>query len=160
MASSTQGFFSRRAFGSTGLRILMNIWSPFRGMGVKVREISPDFRRVVVEMRLKLLNRNYVGTHFGGSLFAMADPFHMIMMMRNLGPGYIVWDKSGSVRFVKPGKGTVRAEFELTQAMVDEAIAKTVDGEKFEPTYAVEVKDREGAVVATVEKTLYIRKKK
>ena len=129
-------------------------------MGVKVREIAPDFRRARVELRMGLLNRNYVGTHFGGSMFAMADPFHMVLMMHVLGSEYIVWDKAGSIRFIKPGRGTLTAEFEVTQAMVDEAIAKTAGGGKFEPTYAVDLKDGEGAVVATVEKTLYIRKKK
>jgi acyl-coenzyme A thioesterase PaaI-like protein len=69
------------AFGATGLRRLMNFWPPFRGAGIRVREIAPDFRRVTVELRMKMLNRNYVGTHFGGSLYSMTDPFFMIMMM-------------------------------------------------------------------------------
>jgi acyl-coenzyme A thioesterase PaaI-like protein len=142
------------------MRWLFNLWPPFRGMGVKVREIAPDFRHATVELRMRLLNRNYVGTHFGGSMFAMTDPFYMVMMMHVLGSGYIVWDKAGSIRFLKPGRGTLTARFEITQAMVDEAIAKTADGAKFEPTYAVDLKDGEGEVVATVEKTLYIRKKK
>jgi acyl-coenzyme A thioesterase PaaI-like protein len=156
----SQGYLSRIAFGPRGMRWLFNWWPPFRGMGVKVREIAPDFRRVTVELRMRLLNRNFVGTHFGGAMFAMADPFYMIMMMHNLGREYVVWDKAGAVRFLKPGRGTLTARFEVTQAMVDEAIAKTAEGAKFEPTYAVELKDGEGAVVATVEKTLYIRKKK
>jgi acyl-coenzyme A thioesterase PaaI-like protein len=156
----SQGFLSKLAFGPRGIRWLLNWWPPFRGMGVKVREIAPDFRRARVELRMGLLNRNYVGTHFGGSMFAMTDPFYMVLMMHVLGREYIVWDKAGSIRFLKPGRGTLVAEFEVTQAMVDEAIAKTADGGKFEPTYAVDLKDGEGAVVATVEKTLYIRKKK
>lgn len=156
----SQGYLSKLAFGPRGMRWLFNLWPVFRGMGVRVREIAPDFRHVVVELRMKMLNRNYVGTHFGGSMFAMADPFYMIMMMRILGRGYVVWDKAGAVRFLKPGRGTLTARFEVTQAMVDEAVAKTAGGEKFEPTYAVELKDRDGTVVATVEKTLYIRRKK
>jgi len=156
----SQGFLSKLAFGPRGMRWLFNLWPPFRGMGVKVREIAPDFRRARVELHMRMLNRNYVGTHFGGAMFAMADPFYMVMMMNVLGREYVVWDKAGSIRFVKPGRGTLVAEFEVTQAMVDEAIAKTADGAKFEPTYAVDLKDGEGAVVATVEKTLYIRKKK
>jgi hypothetical protein len=84
----------------------------------------------------------------------------MVMMMNNLGRDYVVWDKMGTVRYLKPGMGTLTAEFVVTQAMVDEAIARTAEGGKFEPTYAVDLKDGEGAVVATVEKTLYIRKKK
>jgi acyl-coenzyme A thioesterase PaaI-like protein len=156
----SQGFLSRLAFGPRGIRWLLNIWPPFRGMGVKVREIAPDFRRARVELRMGLLNRNYVGTHFGGSMFAMTDPFYMVMMMHVLGREYIVWDKAGSIRFLKPGRGTLTAEFEVTQAMVDEARARTAGGEKFEPTYAVDLKDGQGTVVATVEKTLHIRKKK
>jgi acyl-coenzyme A thioesterase PaaI-like protein len=136
----------------------MNVWGPFRGAGIHVREITPDFRRVIVDLRMGLLNRNYVGTHFGGSLFAMADPFYMLMMMHNLGRGYVVWDKAGSVRFIKPARGTVTARFEVTEAMIEEVRAKTEGGEKYEPTYGVDVKDSEGVVVASVEKTLHIRR--
>ncbi|QJR13925.1 DUF4442 domain-containing protein [Usitatibacter palustris] len=138
----------------------MNLWPPFRGAGIKVREISPDFRKARVELRMRLLNRNYVGTHFGGSLFSMTDPFFMVLMMHNLGQDYIVWDKAGQIRFIKPGKGTITANFEITQAMVDEAIAKTANGDKFEPTYGVDLVNGEGETVARVEKTLHIRKKK
>jgi acyl-coenzyme A thioesterase PaaI-like protein len=157
--SRKQGFFWRLALGPRALRVLLNLWGPFRGAGIHVREIAPDFRRVTVELRMRLLNRNYVGTHFGGSLFAMTDPFFMVMMMHNLGPEYIVWDKSGTVRFLKPAKGTVTARMELTEAMVNEARAQTGAGAKFEPTYRVEVTDAAGVPVAAVEKTLYIRKK-
>jgi acyl-coenzyme A thioesterase PaaI-like protein len=156
----SQGYLSRIAFGPRGMRWLFNWWPVFRGMGIRVRAIAPDFRHVTVELRMKLLNRNYVGTHFGGSMFAMADPFWMVMMMQVLGKDYVVWDKAGAVRFRRPGRGTLTAKFEVTQAMVDEAIAKTAGGEKFEPTYAVDLVDAQGAVVATVEKTLHIRRKK
>jgi len=142
------------------LRLVMNLWSPFRGAGIKVREISPDWRRVVVELRMRWDTRNYVGTHFGGSLFAMTDPFFMLMMMHNLGSSYVVWDKAGSVLFIKPARGTVTSRMELTDAMVKEARDKTASGEKFEPTYRAEIVDREGVVVAAVEKTLHIRRKR
>ncbi len=156
----SQGYLSRLAFGPRGVRWLLNVWPPFRGMGVKVREIAPDFRRARVELRMRLLNRNYVGTHFGGSLFAMTDPFFMVMMMHNLGRDYIVWDKAGAVRFLRPARGTITALIELTQAQVDEAIARTAGGEKFEPTYSVDLLDPEGKTVATIDKTLHIRRKK
>ncbi|HUP30757.1 MAG TPA: DUF4442 domain-containing protein, partial [Usitatibacter sp.] len=100
----SQGFLSRIQFGAAGIRRLLNFYPPFRGAGIRVREISPDFRTATVELRTKLFNRNYVGTHFGGSLFAMTDPFFMIMMMKNLGPDYLVWDKAGTVRFLKPAR--------------------------------------------------------
>jgi acyl-coenzyme A thioesterase PaaI-like protein len=146
--------------GPRTFRAMINLWAPFRGAGIKVREIAPDFRRVVVDLRMRFDNRNYVGTHFGGSLFAMTDPWFMLMMMNNLGPDYIVWDKAGSVRFIKPARGTVTTRMELSEAMLAEARARTISGDKFEPTYSAEIVDAEGVTVAAVEKTLYIRRKK
>ena len=142
------------------MRRLFNWWPPYRGAGIRVRDISPDFRSATVELRMKLLNRNYVGTHFGGSLFAMTDPFFMIMMMKNLGPGYLVWDKAGTVRFLKPARGTVTARFTMPEERIAEARERTAGGEKHEPQFRVEIVDEQGVVVADVEKTLYIRRKK
>ena len=156
----SQGFLTRFTFGPAAMRRLMNLWPPFRGAGIRVREIAPDFRSVTVELRMKLLNRNYVGTHFGGSLFAMTDPFFMIMMMKNLGPEYVVWDKAGCVRFLKPARGTVTARFHMPEERIAEARARTADGEKHEPQFRVEIVDEQGVTVADVEKTLYIRRKK
>jgi len=157
---SGQGFLSRFEFGAGGMRRLLNLWPPFRGMGVRVREIAPDFRHATVELRMRLLNRNYVGTHFGGSLFAMTDPFFMILMMKRLGEEYVVWDKSGTVRFLKPARGTVVAHFEMPDEVVAEAREKTAGGEKYEPVFSVAIKDATGVTVAEVDKTLHIRKKK
>ncbi|MBX3714561.1 MAG: DUF4442 domain-containing protein [Burkholderiales bacterium] len=153
-----QGYLSRVEFSPAWMRRLFNLYPPFRGAGIRVAHVAPDFRQVVVELHARLLNRNFVGTHFGGSMFAMADPFYMIMMMRNLGPAYVVWDKAGAIRFLKPGRGTLTARFELTQAMVDEAVARTADGSKHEPTFRVEITDGAGLPVAAVEKTLHIRR--
>lgn len=154
----SQGYLSRVDFNAAWMRRLFNLWPPFRAAGIRVAHIDPDFRRVTVELRAGLLNRNFVGSHFGGSMFAMADPFYMIMMMKNLGRDYVVWDKSASIRFLKPGRGTLTARFELTQAMVDEAVARTAGGSRHEPTYRVEITDARGLPVAAVEKTLYIRR--
>ena len=85
------------------LRFLMNIWPPYIGAGIRVRHIAPDFRSVTVDIRLRWSNRNYVGTHFGASLYAMADPFLMLMLLHNLGDEYRVWDKSGSIEYIATG---------------------------------------------------------
>jgi hypothetical protein len=137
---------------------LVNIWPPIAGAGIRVRW-GADMKSVDVEMKLRLWNRNFVGTHYGGSLYSMTDPFYMLMLIKNLGPGYVVWDKAASIRFRKPGKGTVRAEFRLTDAQLDEIREQLNTLPKFEPTYKVEVKDEAGEVVAEVEKVLHIRKK-
>ena len=155
----SQGFLSRIEFNAAWMRRLFNLWPPFRAAGIRVREISPDFRRASVELRMRLFNRNYVGTHFGGSLFAMTDPFFMVMMMKNLGGDYVVWDKSGTVRFLKPARGTVIAEFALAEEAIEAAKSATASGAKHEPVFRVEIRDQAGIVVAAVEKTLHIRRK-
>ena len=95
-------------------------WPPLFGTGIKVTRLDKDLRAVDVEMRLTRLNRNYMGVHFGGSLFSMTDPFYMIMLATNLGREYVVWDKSASIRYKKPGTGRVRAEFRLSEEKLAE----------------------------------------
>ena len=141
------------------LRRWVNLWPPFLGAGIRVTHIAPDIKSVDVEMKLRWLNANYVGTHFGGSLFAITDAFYMLMLMANLGRDYIVWDKAASIRFRKPGRGTVRAEFRLSDAQIEDIRAKLKTLPKYEPVFPVEVKDEQGNVIAEVERTVYVRKK-
>src|SRR5262245_64004322 len=141
------------------MRRLFNFWPVFRAAGIRVREIAPDFSAATVELRMKLLNRNYVGTHFGGSLFAMTDPFFMILMMKRLGPDYVVWDKAGTVRFLKPARGTVTARFHIDESEIERVKSETAAGGKYEPRFKVDIVDADGVVVADVEKTLYVKRK-
>jgi hypothetical protein len=144
---------------SHALRRWVNLWPPFLGMGIRVRHIAPDVKVVDVEMKLSFWNANYVGTHFGGSLFAMTDPFYMLMLMANLGRDYVVWDKAATIRYRKPGRGTVRAEFRLSDSQIDDVREKLKTLPKYEPVFFVEVKDAAGVVIAEVEKMLHVRKK-
>jgi acyl-coenzyme A thioesterase PaaI-like protein len=144
---------------SRTLRRAINFWPPFLGAGIRVKRIAPDMKAVDVEMKLRWWNANYVGTHFGGSLFAMTDAFYMLMLMANLGPDYIVWDKAASIRYRKPGRSTVRVEFRLSDAQLADIREKLLTLPKYEPTFAVDVKDEQGTVIAEVEKVLYVRKK-
>src|ERR1700693_848694 len=132
---------------SQALRRWINFWPPFLGMGIRIKHIAPDMKSVDVEMNLRFWNANYVGTHFGGSLFAMADPFYMLMLMANLGRDYIVWDKAASIRYRKPGKGTVRVEFRLTDAQLDDIRDKLKTLPKYEPVFSVEINDEQGTVI-------------
>ena len=102
------------------LKLLLNIWPPFRFAGIKVLRFDDDYRHAKVKLGLHWYNRNYVRTHFGGSLFSMTDPFWMIMVMHCLGRDYIVWDKAGEIDFVAPGREDVFAEFTVTEAMLEE----------------------------------------
>jgi len=141
------------------LRRWINLWPPFLGAGIRVKYIADDVKAVDVEMKLRWWNANYVGTHFGGSLFAMTDAFYMLMVMANLGREYIVWDKAATIRYRKPGRGTVRAEFRLNDSQLDDIREKLKTLPKYEPVFKVEVKDPEGNVIAEVERMIYIRKK-
>jgi len=140
-------------------RCFLNLWPPFLGAGIRVKRLQPDWKAINVELKLRRWNANFVGTHYGGSLYSMADPFYMLMLIRNLGRGYIVWDKSATIRFRNPGKGKVRASFRLSDEQLD-GIRKALETqEKTEATFVVEVKDEVGEVVAEVQKLLHIRKK-
>jgi Domain of unknown function (DUF4442) len=136
----------------------VNIWPPFAATGIHVRW-GADMKSADVEMKLRPWNRNFVGTHYGGSLYSMTDPFYMLMLIKNLGPEYVVWDKAASIRFRKPGKGKVRAEFRLTDAQLDDIREHLKTESRYEPTFTVEVKDESGDVVTEVQKVLHIRKK-
>ena len=143
------------------MRAFLNLWPPFWGAGIRVRRLTSDWKEIDVEMKLRWWNRNYVGTHYGGSLFSMTDPFFALMLIENLGKDYIVWDKSASIRFKKPGRGTVSASFRLSEEQIRE-IKQALnfhEKQKIEPVFTVEVKDESGGVVAEVEKLLHIRRK-
>jgi acyl-coenzyme A thioesterase PaaI-like protein len=150
---------ARKLRMSRDLKRWLNRWSPFQGAGIRVRRISPDFREVDVEMAHCLWNTNRSETHFGGSLFAMTDGMHMMILMENLGPDYIVWDKSASIRFRRPARSAVHAEFRLSEEQID-AVRRAADTQaKVEPTWKIEIRDHSGEVVAVVERTLSVKRK-
>jgi acyl-coenzyme A thioesterase PaaI-like protein len=137
---------------------LLNLYPPYLGAGVRVRA-SDDLRTFNVRMKLRPWNRNYVGTHFGGSLYTMCDPFFMLILFEQLGRDYIVWDKAATIRFRRPGKGTVRALFHIPPEKIEEIRAAADRDGKVEPVFTAEVRDEQGDVVAEVEKLLYVRRK-
>src|SRR5690606_26166296 len=112
------------------LRLGMNLWPPYLVCGIHVTRLSDDWRQARVELRLRPWNRNYVGTHFGCSLFAMSDPFWMLLLMHRLGSDYYVWDQAAEITFVKPGRGTVWTTFEVDDAIVARIRAATAAGDK------------------------------
>ena len=136
------------------------LFAPYIGGGIKIEEYSDDWRYCRVTMKLRWYNRNAVNTHFGGNLFSMTDPHFMLMLMNILGREYMVWDKTATIDFIKPGKGKVTAEFVITEKMLEDIMSKTENGEKYLPEYELLVKDESGDVVCKLHKTLYIKKGK
>ena len=141
------------------LKLGLNLYPPYIGAGVTVAHIAEDWSLMTVKLTLRWYNRNYVGTHFGGNLFTMTDPFYMLMLMHRLGPAYKVWDQKAEITFVKPGKGTVVANMTVAEEQLEAIRAATVNGAKHFAEFDIDIVDEDGDVVATVHKTLYVREK-
>lgn len=153
-----QGWLSRLRPGPKTLTWMLRLWPTYAFAGIRVREIAADYTQARVVLRLGLLNRNFFGTAFGGSLYAMTDPFFALLMIGQLGPGYRVWDRAAQIRFLKPGTGVMTAEFHLPAKEVARVRRLSANGAKVEPVYRVQVRDASGAVVAEVDKVLYVRR--
>ena len=141
------------------LRWILNLYPPYVGAGVWVAHIADDWSAMTVKLLSRFYNRNYVGTHYGGNLFTMTDPVHMLMLIQRLGPDYHVWDQKAEITFVRPGRGTVRAEMSVSEAEIEVIRLATADGAKHFAHFDVSILDEADALVASVHKTLYIRKK-
>jgi len=148
------------SFASRRLRWLFNLLPAYRGTGGRVTYIASDFREVRVKLSLSWRTRNYVGTIYGGSLYGAVDGVYMVMLIRILGPDYIVWDKAATIRFRKPGRSTLTARFLVTDEEIETIQRLTAESTSIDRVYTIDLVDREGTVHATVEKTIYIRKKK
>lgn len=136
-----------------------NLFPAYRGTGGRVLYIAGDWREVKIKLPLNWRTRNYVGTIFGGSIYGAIDPFYMLMLMHILGPGYIVWDKAAKIRFRRPGKSMLFAEFHLEEKEIEEIKRLAAEEQSIDRVYDVELKDRDGVVHARIEKMLYISKK-
>lgn len=138
---------------------LMWLYPPYIGAGISVRSVSDDALSYVVQLKQRWYNRNAYGTHFGGSLYSMVDPFYVFVAAAYFGDGYILWDKSASIDYVRPGKGTVTAHIAIPPDRLAEMKAEVDSLGKQTFTFNTQVIDHAGSVVAEVEKTIYIRKK-
>ncbi|WNL45153.1 DUF4442 domain-containing protein [Dyella sp. BiH032] len=140
-------------------RRLLNLWPPFLFNSIRVQHVAEDWSEARVVLRLRPWNRNYVRTQFGGNLFAMTDPFWMLLVMHRLGGEYFVWDKAGAIDFVAPGRSDVYAHFKLEPSVIDELRAAAATGEKVLRWFETDVMTADGEVVARVRKQLYVRLK-
>ena len=153
-------FFKKLATIPILSKYKINHFAPYKGAGIEVERIDLDKFHIRVKMALTRKNKNIVGVHFGGSLYAMIDPFYMTMLMYHLGSEYIVWDKAASIEFLTPGRSTVYADIRI-----DSQEIKTIKelAENYVPIYRnynVSIMDESGLRIAEVHKTIYIRRKK
>jgi len=138
---------------------LIRFWPPYFGAGIYVKSVNKDFTVVETRMKHRFFNTNYVGTHFGGSLYSMCDPFLMFILLHHLKKDHIIWDKSASIQYLRPAKGEVRAIFKVALEEIESIKKKCLASFSIEPKYEIEVLDSKDNVVAIVSKTLYVRRK-
>ncbi|WLP94361.1 DUF4442 domain-containing protein [Psychrobacter sp. M13] len=139
------------------LKLRINSYAPYVGAGIKVEHVDLDQGLCVVSMGLNALNKNIVGTQFGGSLYSMIDPFYMTMLLHQLGGSYVVWDKSSHIEFIAPGKTKVTARIKIPNDEIAQIRKLAEDGEAVFRNYKTEIVDTQQKVIATVTKTVYIR---
>src|SRR4051812_39711169 len=143
---------------SRSYRWLFNWFPAYRGTGARVTYIAGDWGEIRIRLPLSWRTRNYVGTIFGGSMYAAIDPMYMIMLIKLLGPKYIVWDKAATIRFRRPGRETLTATFTLTADQVA-AIREAADAaDKIEKEFAVDLVSASGEVHASFTKLVHVRK--
>jgi hypothetical protein len=150
----------KESFRSRKYRWFFNIFPAYRGTGGRVVYIADDWREVRVKIPLNWRTRNYVGTIYGGSIYGAVDPIYMLMLIKVLGPEYIVWDKAAKIRFRRPGKTTLFAHFNLPGGEIEEIKRLAETARSIDRIYNLELKDAEGVVHAEIEKTLHISKKR
>ena len=141
------------------LRLKFNLFPAYRGTGARITYIAKDLKEVRVKLPLNWRTNNYVGSIFGGSMYGAVDPIYMIMLIKLLGKDYLVWDKSATIEFKKPGRTSLYARFVLADDDL-QAIRKDLESQpSILRTYNTELLDAEGVVHASFKKVIYIRKK-
>ncbi|MBI2276475.1 MAG: DUF4442 domain-containing protein [Dechloromonas sp.] len=141
------------------MRMGFNLHPAFRGTGGRVVHVAQDLHHIRIRLPLSWKTKNIIGSLYGGSLFAITDGAHPMMLMAALGDGYIVWDKAASIRYRKPGLSTLYADFVLSADEVAAIRQALAESPELERTYLVELKDKQGVVHAVVERTVYIAEK-
>jgi acyl-coenzyme A thioesterase PaaI-like protein len=140
-------------------RLRFNFFPAFRATGARVIYISEDMRKLRIKLPLNFRTRNIHGTLFGGAMYAATDPMYAILVKLALGPGFVVWDKSGAIRYKKPGRSTLYAECSLSDSQVA-SMKKRLDTESsVDLDYEIELVDERGVVHAVVQKTIYAARK-
>jgi acyl-coenzyme A thioesterase PaaI-like protein len=138
---------------------IIKFWPPLFASGISVESMNDDLTIVTVQMKQYFYNTNYVGSHYGGSIFSMTDPFYMFMLLHHLKEDHVIWDQSASIDFIKPAKGTIRATFTLNQNTIEEIKKKCLERFNYKPEFEVNIYNEENQIVAKVKKTLYVRRK-
>lgn len=140
-------------------RLGFNLFPVYFGTGAHITYIADDFHEVHIKLPFSWRTRNYVGTIFGGSMYAAVDPVYMVMLIKMLGPGYVVWDKSANIQFKRSSTQTLRAKFLIAHEEIEKIKSELTGKKSLERTYRVDLINDNGKTHATIEKTIYISRR-
>ncbi len=137
-------------------RRAINLYPAYFGSGGRVRCISPDWREVRMELPFNWRTKGSSGAIFGGSIYAAIDPFYALMVAKNVGAEYVVWDRAASIRYRRPGRSKLHARFVLEDGEVEEILRGLRGRKSVDRVYTVELVDAEGEAHAIIEKVVYV----
>lgn len=141
------------------MRVGFNFHPAFRGTGGRVAYISPDLTHVRVRLPMARRTRNFVGSLYGGSLFAVTDGVHVAMLLTLMERNVIIWDKAASIRYRRPAYTTLYADFRLAADELEQ-IEQELDAQhETSRRYTIELKDDLGNIYTVVERMVYIADK-
>lgn len=140
-------------------KFLFNVSPMYWSTGGRVMSWSDDHRNVKIKLPLNYRTTNYVGTLYGGSLYSCVDGIYMVQLINILGKEYVVWDKSATIRFRRPGNQTLYAEFDISDAFLNQLKLDVAAAGELDRTMQVNLVDKDGKVYAEVEKVLYFATK-
>ncbi len=134
-----------------------NFFPAYRRTGARITYIAHDWHEVRIKLPLSWRTRNYVGTTFGGSLYGAVDPIYMMMLIKVLGPDYVVWDKAATIQFKKPGRATLYARFVISENDIEAMRTELLRAPNLERGFHVDLTDRAGTVHASIDKAIHVR---
>lgn len=141
------------------IKVLFNLFPMYRRTGGRLIEVSDDLTYVKIKLPLNYKTKNYVGTIYGGHMYSCVDGIYMVQLIDILGKSYVVWDKSASIRFRRPGNKTLFAEFKITDELLEQIKNEINQYQEKDFILRVDLTDIEGNVYAEIEKVIYIASK-
>ncbi|TGN06037.1 DUF4442 domain-containing protein [Leptospira bandrabouensis] len=141
-----------------GFKKAINLYSPFWGSGIKVLNYNKEKQQINVQLKMNFFNKGYMGTHFGGSLYSMCDPFYVYLLMKSLGSSYMVWDKRAEIEYIKRNNNSVFAKFEVSENDIETIKSQLMKQKKIDYSFTINVTDSKENTIALVKKTIYVRK--
>lgn len=136
---------------------LMRFWPPFIASGISVKSHDLDKGLIISQLKTRRWNCNPLGTHYGGSLFSMCDPFYMLILMHKLGKKYFIWDLETKIFFRKSTPHKVTARFHVSDQVIESIKTNTKTGHKTSICFETQILDAKGETIAEIHKKLYIR---